>query len=115
MQRDTKAKRESSKSKGSSRAAMFRRLDVRLMAGVLAVAVPMMAGIAVLLVSKSSTSLTTAAEQRASSLSRSVALRLEDWMSERHGDLSVIARRAINNESGSATQLPSGADGRKIR
>jgi len=58
----------------------------------------------VLLVSQSSTSLTHAAEEKAESLSRSVALRLEDWMSERHGDLSVIAHRSMSNEAGSATQ-----------
>jgi methyl-accepting chemotaxis protein len=104
MKRDTKAKRDRSKSKGPRRTTMFRRLDVRLMAGVLAVSISMMAGIAVLLVSHSSTSLTGAAQDKAESLSRTVALRLEDWVTERHGELGVIAGRSINNESGSATQ-----------
>jgi methyl-accepting chemotaxis protein len=70
------------------------------MIGVLAVALPMMAGIAGLLVVQSSSSLTSAAEDKATSLSRSVALRLEAWMLERHGDLKVIAGRSASNEVG---------------
>jgi methyl-accepting chemotaxis protein len=72
----------------------LRRLDVRLTLGVLAVALPVMAGLAALLVSESSASLTKAAEQKTESTSRSVALRLEDWLSERHEDLRVIADQA---------------------
>ena len=111
MKRDTKAKRDRSKPEGPRRTTMLHRLDIRLMAGVLAVAVPMMAGIAILLVSQSSTSLTGAARDKAASLSRSVALRLEDWISERHGELSVIAGRSISNEVGSSTQGLLGHDG----
>ena len=92
------------KTKRAPQAKLTRRLDVRLMIGVLAVALPMMAVIAGLLVVQSSSSLTDAAEDKASSLSRSVALRLEAWMHERHGDLSVIAGRSVGNEAGSTTQ-----------
>jgi methyl-accepting chemotaxis protein len=84
--------------------SLLRRLDVRLMVGVLGVAVLMMAGIASLLVAKSSASLTTAAGDKASALSRSIAIRVEDWMKERHTDLSIIASRAASNELGTATR-----------
>ena len=80
----------------------FRRLDVRLALGVLAVALPMMAGLAVLLVSNSSSSLTEAGERKAESTARSVALNVEDWMSERRDDLAMIAGRAAGNERDSA-------------
>ena len=75
----------------------FRRLDVRLTVGILLVALPVMAVITTLLVSKSSASLTTAAERKAASVSRAVALRLENWMTERHMNLAVIAGRAAGN------------------
>ena len=75
------------------RSKPLRRLDVRLTLGVLALSVPMMAGIATLLVSKSTTSLTDAAERKTESTARSVALRLEDWMSERRESLVVVAGR----------------------
>jgi methyl-accepting chemotaxis protein len=86
------------------RRQLIRRLDVRLMVGVFAVAVPMMAGIAGLLVVQSSSSLKSAAGNKAASQSRSVALGLEAWLSERHGDLTVVAGTAAGNEVGSATQ-----------
>jgi methyl-accepting chemotaxis protein len=89
---------------GVERPNLFRRLDVRLMIGVLTVAVLMMAGLAALLVVQSSSSLTNAAGSKASALSRSVALRLEDWLGERHRDLSVIAAGAASNELGTATR-----------
>jgi methyl-accepting chemotaxis protein len=70
------------------------RLDVRLAIGVLAAALPVMAGMAVLLVSQSSASLTASAESKASAASRSVALRLEDWLAERGDDLDLVVHEA---------------------
>ena len=65
------------------RANPFRRLDVRLALGVLAVSLPVMAGIAGLLVAQSSESLTSAAENKAASMSRAVARSLERWTEHR--------------------------------
>lgn len=90
--------------KGAGRAKLLRRLDVRLAIGVLSAAVLMMAGLAAILVSQSSSSLTNAAENRAASVSRAVSLRLEAWMEERRGDLAVIAGRAAGRERDTATQ-----------
>ncbi|HEY4330974.1 MAG TPA: methyl-accepting chemotaxis protein [Ilumatobacteraceae bacterium] len=81
----------------------LRRLDVRLMLGVLAVALPMMAGLAGLIITKSSASLTTAAEQKAGSVARSVSLRMQDWMTERRQDLTVVAGRAVGHEQDATT------------
>ena len=90
--------------KGAGRAKLLRRLDVRLAIGVLSAAVLMMAGLAAILVSQSSSSLTNAAENRAASVSRAVSLRLEAWMEERRGNLEVIAGRAAGRERDTATQ-----------
>jgi methyl-accepting chemotaxis protein len=76
----------------------LRRMDVRLTIGVLVVALPVMAGMAGLLVSESSASLTAAAESKAASVSRAVALRLEDWLSERHDDLDLVVADAAMDE-----------------
>ena len=76
------------------RANPFRRLDVRLALGVLAVSLPVMAGITGLLVAQSSDSLTDAAENKAASMSRVVARSLESWTDHRQGDMSVVAAHA---------------------
>src|SRR4051812_11954108 len=81
-----------------SRANPLRRLDVRLGLGVLGVALPLLAITSALLVSGSSTSLTHAAERKAEATARSVALRLEDWMSERREDLAGVAALASGAE-----------------
>ena len=70
------------------------RLDVRLTLGILAVALPVMAGLTVLLVSKSSSSLTASAESEMESTARAVVLRVEDWLGERREDMAVIADQA---------------------
>ena len=79
------------------RANALGRLDVRLTLGVLAVALPVMAGLTVLLVSKSSSSLTASAEAETESTARAVALRIEDWVEERQEDLAVIADQAASS------------------
>jgi methyl-accepting chemotaxis protein len=103
MKKD-RANRKTKRVGRDKRDKLLRRLDVRLIVGVLLVTLPMMAGTAGLLASQSSSSLTNAAEDKASSLSRSVATRLNDWLTERHGDLTIIAGRAASNELGRATK-----------
>ena len=79
----------------------FRRLDVRLTAGVLIAALPVMIGIAASLVSQSTKSLTFAAESEVSHSARAIAIRLEDWLSERTEDLEIVVSEA---------QIDNGAD-----
>jgi methyl-accepting chemotaxis protein len=97
----------------------FRRLDVRLTIGVLVAALPVMVGIAALLVSQSSASLSSAAENKVGSVSRAVALRLEDWIAERHDDLQLVVsdaeidngRNMADNAAGVLSELGSKSDG----
>ena len=88
----------------AARTNPLRRLDVRLGLGVLAVALPVMVVLAGLLVQKSSASLSAAAHAKAERTARSVALRLEDWVSERNEDLKVIASRVAGAENDSASR-----------
>jgi len=67
------------------------RYRYRLVIGMLLVAIPLMALLAGVLTSSSSDSLTKAASDKGESIARAVAIRLEDWMSERHEDLKVAA------------------------
>jgi methyl-accepting chemotaxis protein len=73
------------------------RYRYRLIISMLLVAIPLMAGLAVVLTTKSSASLTSAAEQRGVDLVRAVTVRLEDWMSERHEDLALVADQLGDN------------------
>jgi methyl-accepting chemotaxis protein len=94
------------------RAHVLRRLDVRLTIGILTVALPVTITITTLLVSKSSDSLTNAASSKSASVARSVALRIEEWLSERHESLAVIASQAAGHEgSVSVRDLIAGVDG----
>ena len=56
------------------------RLGVRLVAGVLLVTLPIVIVMAMLLTTRSSSSLTDASHAKSASLARAVALRLEDWL-----------------------------------
>jgi methyl-accepting chemotaxis protein len=67
------------------------RYRYRLIISMLLVSIPLMAALAVVLTTKSSASLTTGAEQRVVDVARAITVRLEDWMSERHEDLDVVA------------------------
>jgi methyl-accepting chemotaxis protein len=69
------------------------RFSVRLVAAMLAVSLPLMVVLAVLLTTQASASLTAAGKQRGVTIARAVALRLEDWLSERMGDTSIIAQQ----------------------
>src|ERR1700687_1044379 len=66
----------------------------RLVAGMLAVLLPIVVVLAVLLTVRASHSLTAASERKGQSVARAVTVRLEDWLSERRESLSVIAARA---------------------
>ncbi|MGY2873552.1 methyl-accepting chemotaxis protein [Marmoricola sp. URHA0025 HA25] len=63
----------------------------RLVAAMLAVSLPLMTVLAVLLTQTSSSSLTRSAQQSGQTLASAVALRLDDWLSERQHELTVVA------------------------
>jgi len=67
------------------------RFSYRLVAAMLLVSLPLMVVLAVLLTSQASASLTEAGEHDGVGNAQSVALRLEDWLSERRENLQQIA------------------------
>src|SRR6478735_3674387 len=67
------------------------RYRYRLVAAMLLVSLPLMVVLAVLLTSQASASLTEAGEHDGVGNAQSVALRLEDWLSERRENLQQIA------------------------
>src|SRR5687768_4491887 len=71
----------------------LRRFSVRLLAGMLLVSLPIMVGLAWLLTSRSSDSLTEASHDKTASLVRAVAVRLDDWIHEREDALAVLAEQ----------------------
>jgi len=71
--------------------SFHRRFAFGMVAAMLAVSLPLMIVLAVLLTRASSASLSDAAEHKGETLARVIALRLEDWLSERSGDMTVIA------------------------
>jgi methyl-accepting chemotaxis protein len=70
---------------------------------MLLVSLPLLVVLAVLLTASASRSLSGAAQRKGVSVARAVALRLEDWMSERHENLSVIAADATGSLDGPLT------------
>jgi len=62
-----------------------------MVAAMLAVSLPLLIVLAVLLTRASSASLSDAAKSQGETLARAISLRLEDWLSERRGDMTVIA------------------------
>src|ERR1700722_4283989 len=66
----------------------------RLVAGMLAVLLPIVLVLSVLLTARASHSLTSATENQAQSEARAGAIRVQDWLAERHQNLSVIADQA---------------------
>ena len=79
------------------------RYRYRLMAAMLVVSLPMMVVLAVLLTTKASSSLTDASQRKGIGVARAVALRLEDWLSERRESLTVIAQTSAGRLSSPAT------------
>jgi methyl-accepting chemotaxis protein len=71
----------------------------RLVAGMLAVLLPIVVILSVLLTNQASQSLTSASERKGESVARSVALRMEDWLSERRQNLAVVAAQASGQAS----------------
>jgi methyl-accepting chemotaxis protein len=80
------------------------QFGTRLVAAMLLVSLPLMIVLAVLLTTKASTSLSAASQDKGVGVARAVALRVEDWMSERRESLSVIASTATNRLASPATQ-----------
>jgi methyl-accepting chemotaxis protein len=73
------------------------RFAVRLVAAMLVVSLPFMIVMALVLTKGASSSLTTTAQLKGGSVARGAALRLEDWLSERRDNLSVIAGSAADH------------------
>jgi methyl-accepting chemotaxis protein len=71
--------------------SLHRLFAVRLVAAMLLVSLPLLTVLGVLLTRASSSSLSASAELKGEALARAVALRLDDWLSERRGDMTVIA------------------------
>ena len=61
---------------------------------MLLVSLPLMVGLAVLLTTSASTSLTASAQNKGQSIARALTLRVEDWVSERQESLTVLADAA---------------------
>jgi CheY-like chemotaxis protein len=74
-----------------------RRFAVRLVAAMLVVSLPLMIVLALVLTRDVSSTLTATAELEGGTASRGAALRLEDWLSERQDNLSVIAGSAADH------------------
>jgi methyl-accepting chemotaxis protein len=79
---------------GRGRRPLLNRLAFRLVAGSLAVSLPLMVALAVLLTTSASSSLSTSAERKGVSVARAVTLRTQDWLAERQQTLRTIAGSA---------------------
>ena len=79
------------------------RYRYRVVAGVLVVALPITILLGVLLTRSASSSLTTSTRHGSESVARAVTLRLEDWLSERNENMSIIAVQASGKLSDPTT------------
>jgi len=68
------------------------RLFFRLMTGVLAIALPVIAGSSLLLTYESGQKVEADASGSAASAAKSAAQRLDSWLAERRGDMQVLSR-----------------------
>jgi methyl-accepting chemotaxis protein len=97
-QHDPKADRDrdtrGGPARGGWRLLHRRSYRYRLVAGMLAVLLPIVVVLAALLTTRASHSLTAASERKGQSVARAVTVRLEDWLSERRENLTVIAAQA---------------------
>lgn len=75
----------------SGRRSITRRFSVQLVAVMLLVSVPLMVLLAVVLTRASSTSLTDAAGRQGQDVAGALSLRVDDWLSERKADMTLIA------------------------
>ena len=76
------------------------RYRYRLVAAMLVVSLPLLIVLAVLLTTTASTSLSAASESKGVGVARSVALRVEDWISERQESLGLLAGQLSGQLSG---------------
>ncbi len=83
--------------------AVWARLATRLVAGMLVASLPITIALAVVLTDNSAASLHRASSTSGQALARSVTLRLEDWLSERSGDMKVAAAGISERFGGAAT------------
>jgi hypothetical protein len=82
------------------RRGITRRFAVWLVAAMLVVSLPLLIVLAVLLTTKASTSLSAAEQGRGVGVARSVALRVQDWVSERQESFSLLAGQLSGQLSG---------------
>ncbi len=82
------------------------RYRYRLVAAMLLVSLPLMILLAVLLTTSASSSLTASAQDKGESVAEALALRVEEWVSDRQESLDVLATavggRLTANQTGSA-------------
>src|ERR1700722_13612164 len=71
-----------------------KRFGFRLVAGMLAMSLPIMALLAVVLVTESSHGLTSASKDKGVTVARAIAVRVQDWLSERTENVAFIAAQA---------------------
>ena len=93
--------------------SMSGRFSYRLVAAMLLVSLPLMVLLAVLLTSQASASLTEAGEHDGVGNAQSVALRVENWLSERRENLRLIAAAAAESLDNPRHRNRSGRVGRE--
>src|ERR1700730_11980175 len=82
-----------------------KRFGLRLVAGMLAMSLPIMALLAVVLVTHSSHSLTSASKDKGVTVAKTVGIRMQDWLSERRENLSLIAGQASGQAASASAGL----------
>ena len=80
------------------------RYRYRVVVGLLIASLPVTVALATLLTQRASSSLTTSAETRSEQTARSIALHLEDFISERQESLGVVAQQASGDLASPAVQ-----------
>ena len=75
----------------------------RLVAGLLIASLPITIVLGVLLTKTASSSLSSTTRNGSESIARAVALRMEDWTSERRENVDIIAARASGQLGSQAT------------
>ena len=80
------------------------RYRYRLVAAMLLVSVPLMVVLAIFLTTSASRSLTSSAQGKGLDVARAVALRLEDWLSERRESLTVLGAATATTTSVEGTR-----------
>jgi hypothetical protein len=79
------------------------RYRYRLVAAMLVVSLPLLVVLAVMLTTSASASLSQASQSKGEGLARAVSLRMEDWLSERRADMSILAAQASGQLTDPAT------------